>query len=109
VLNVDETGWRTNGFVVDTRLEPGARVVTFGNGMVVRERIGVINYEAKARLLVRRKRSPHTAQCIGSGIHRQGRPSQSGMDHGPVPNEPADQIGQMMARYGRHEVDAGQE
>jgi hypothetical protein len=27
------------GFVVDTRLEPGARVVTFGNGMVVRERI----------------------------------------------------------------------
>jgi polyketide cyclase/dehydrase/lipid transport protein len=27
------------GFVVDTRLEPGARIVTFGNGMVVRETI----------------------------------------------------------------------
>ena len=27
------------GFVVDTRLEPGARVVTFGNGRVVRELI----------------------------------------------------------------------
>lgn len=27
------------GFVVDTQLEPGARVVTFGNGMVVREPI----------------------------------------------------------------------
>jgi len=27
------------GFVVDTKLEPGARVVTFGNGMVVREAI----------------------------------------------------------------------
>jgi len=27
------------GFVIDTRLEPGARIVTFGNGMVVRERI----------------------------------------------------------------------
>lgn len=27
------------GFVVDTRLEPDARVVTFGNGMVVREPI----------------------------------------------------------------------
>ena len=27
------------GFVVDTRLEPGARIVTFGNGMVVRELI----------------------------------------------------------------------
>ena len=27
------------GFVVDTKLEPGARIVTFGNGMVIRERI----------------------------------------------------------------------
>ena len=25
------------GFVVDTKLEPGARIVTFGNGMVVKE------------------------------------------------------------------------
>jgi carbon monoxide dehydrogenase subunit G len=31
------------GFVVDTRLEPGARIVTFGNGMVVREPIIDIN------------------------------------------------------------------
>lgn len=35
------------GFVVDTRLEPGARVVTFGNGMVVREPIVDVNDEAK--------------------------------------------------------------
>lgn len=27
------------GFVVDTRLEPGARIVTFGNGAVLRELI----------------------------------------------------------------------
>ena len=27
------------GFVVDTQLEPGARIVTFGNGMVARELI----------------------------------------------------------------------
>ncbi len=27
------------GFVIDTRLEDGARIVTFGNGMVVREPI----------------------------------------------------------------------
>ena len=27
------------GFVTDTKLEPGARIVTFGNGMVVRERL----------------------------------------------------------------------
>jgi hypothetical protein len=31
------------GFVTDTRLEPGARVVTFGNGMVVRELIIAID------------------------------------------------------------------
>lgn len=35
------------GFVVDTRLEPGARVVTFGNGMVVREPIVTIDDEAR--------------------------------------------------------------
>jgi hypothetical protein len=35
------------GFVIDTRLEPGERVVTFGNGMVVREPIVAIDDEAK--------------------------------------------------------------
>jgi hypothetical protein len=38
------------GFVIDTRLEPGARVVTFGNGMVVREPI--ITIDDAARRLV---------------------------------------------------------
>ncbi len=38
------------GFVVDTRLEPGTRVVTFGNGMVVREPIVTID-EAARRLV----------------------------------------------------------
>jgi carbon monoxide dehydrogenase subunit G len=38
------------GFVVDTRLEPGARIVTFGNGMVVREPIIDID-EANRRLV----------------------------------------------------------
>jgi carbon monoxide dehydrogenase subunit G len=31
------------GFVTDTRLEPGARVVTFGNGVVVRELIVTVD------------------------------------------------------------------
>jgi hypothetical protein len=31
------------GFVTDTRLEPDARIVTFGNGMVVREAIVTID------------------------------------------------------------------
>jgi carbon monoxide dehydrogenase subunit G len=38
------------GFVVATRLEPGARVVTFANGMVVREPI--IDLDATNRRLV---------------------------------------------------------
>lgn len=33
------------GFVVDTKLEPGARVVTFGNGMTVREPIIAVDEE----------------------------------------------------------------
>jgi hypothetical protein len=33
------------GFVTDTRLEPGARIVTFGNGLVVREVIVDIDDE----------------------------------------------------------------
>jgi hypothetical protein len=38
------------GFVTDTRLEPGARVVTFGNGQVVRELIVDVN-EGDKRLV----------------------------------------------------------
>jgi carbon monoxide dehydrogenase subunit G len=38
------------GFVVDTKLEPGARVVTFANGMVVKEPI--IDVDDEQRRLV---------------------------------------------------------
>ena len=38
------------GFVVDTRLEPGARIVTFGNGMVVLEPI--VDIDDRDRRLV---------------------------------------------------------
>ena len=38
------------GFVIDTRLEPGSRVVTFGNGMVVREPI--VDIDDRERRLV---------------------------------------------------------
>jgi hypothetical protein len=38
------------GFVVDTKLEPGARIVTFGNGMTIREPIITID-EARKRLV----------------------------------------------------------
>jgi hypothetical protein len=35
------------GFVIETKLEPGARVVTFGNGMVVKEPIVDIDDEQR--------------------------------------------------------------
>lgn len=38
------------GFVVDTRLEPGARIVTFANGMIVKEPI--IDVDEEGRRLV---------------------------------------------------------
>jgi hypothetical protein len=38
------------GFVIDTRLEPGARLVTFGNGSVVRELI--VDLDEQAHRLV---------------------------------------------------------
>ncbi len=38
------------GFVTNTRLEPGARIVTFGNGQVVRELIVDVN-EADRRVV----------------------------------------------------------
>ena len=38
------------GFVTDTRLEPGARIVTFGNGLVVREAIITVD-DAERRVV----------------------------------------------------------
>jgi carbon monoxide dehydrogenase subunit G len=38
------------GFVTDTKLEPGARIVTFGNGMVVRELIVTVD-ESERRVV----------------------------------------------------------
>lgn len=38
------------GFVRDVKLEPGARVVTFGNGLVARERIVAVD-EAERRVV----------------------------------------------------------
>ena len=35
------------GFVTDTKLEPGARIVTFANGMVLREPIVTLDDEAR--------------------------------------------------------------
>jgi hypothetical protein len=52
------------GFVVDTRLEPDARIVTFGNGMVIREAIVAIDDQAKR--VVWSAQSPHLTHHNGS-------------------------------------------
>ena len=52
------------GFVVDTRLEPGARVVTFKNGMVVKEPI--VTVDDQARRLVWSAEAPSLAHYNAS-------------------------------------------
>ena len=47
------------GFVTDTYLESGARIVTFGNGMVLREPIIAINDDVR-RLVWSAKGGPYT-------------------------------------------------
>jgi hypothetical protein len=44
-------------FVLDTKLEPGVRILTFANGMVVRELI--VSVDAKERLLSGRRSVGH--------------------------------------------------
>ena len=47
------------GFVTNTRLEPGARIVTFGNGMILREPIIAVD-EGARRLVWSAEGGPFT-------------------------------------------------
>ncbi len=62
------------GFVTDTRLEGDSRVVTFANGMVVRERIVAVDDEARrfAYAIVSERLSHHSAsnQVVDDGEGR---------------------------------------
>lgn len=62
------------GFVTDVRLEPGARVVTFGNGIVARELIVTIDDDARRLVwsVVGGRMSHHnaSAQVIPDGSER---------------------------------------
>lgn len=84
------------GFVTDTRLEPGARIVTFGNGMVVREAIVTVD-DDKRRLV--------WSASGGSLTHHNGSaqvfPDPDGATKvvwiaDILPNEAASAIGAMM-------------
>ena len=67
------------GFVVDTRLEPGARVVTFGNGVIQREPI--VTLDAAARRLVwsaEGGRTTHYNAAAQVFAHPEAAPGSSG-------------------------------
>jgi hypothetical protein len=84
------------GFVVDTRLEPGARIVTFGNGMVVRELIVDVNDEA--RRVVWSAQSELMTHHNGSAQVIQGENGHTKVVWiaDLLPDEAAGPIGQMM-------------
>jgi hypothetical protein len=84
------------GFVTDTRLESGARVVTFGNGMVVRELIVAIDDD---------QRRVVWSAIGGSMTHHNGSAQVFSDTHGPtkvvwiadvLPHEAAGAVGAMM-------------
>jgi hypothetical protein len=84
------------GFVVDTRLEPGARIVTFGNGMVVRELIVDVNDETKR--VVWSAQSQLMTHHNGSAQVLEGEDGQTRVVWiaDVLPNEAAGPAGQMM-------------
>jgi hypothetical protein len=84
------------GFVTDTRLESGARLVTFGNGMVVRELIVTIDDE---------QRRVVWSAIGGSMTHHNGSAQVFAEADGPtkvvwiadlLPDEAAGAVGAMM-------------
>jgi hypothetical protein len=83
------------GFVVDTRVEPGARVVTFGNGMVIREPI--IDSCDEARRLVWSAEGGQLAHYNASvQVFSDGRGSRVIWIADFLPHEAAGTVGPMM-------------
>lgn len=82
------------GFVVDTRLEDGARVVTFGNGMVARESILSID-DARHRLAwnVEGGRTTHYNAVLEAVAERDGTRVMWTTDF--LPNTMADPVAAM--------------
>jgi carbon monoxide dehydrogenase subunit G len=87
------------GFVVDTRLEPGARVVTFGNGMVIREPIVAID-DAAMRLVWSAQGGPMTHYNASAQVFAERAGSRVVWTADFLPDEAADFIGKAMEAGG---------
>ncbi len=84
------------GFVRDTRLEPGARVVTFANGMSIREPIVAV--DAAAMRLVWTAESPLTTHYNASAqVFAEGGVARVVWTADFLPDEAAAQIEPLMA------------
>jgi carbon monoxide dehydrogenase subunit G len=83
------------GFVVDTRLEPGARVVTFANGMVVKEPIVTIDDEGR-RLVWGAEGGPLTHYNASVQVFADGAASRVVWLADFLPNEAAGVVGPMI-------------
>ena len=84
------------GFVVDTKLEPGGRIVTFGNGMIIREPIVDIDDEAR-RLVWSAIGGPVTHYNASAQVFAEPNgQSRLVWIADLLPNEAAGPVGQMM-------------
>ena len=83
------------GFVVDTRLEPGARIVTFGNGMVLKEPIVGID-EERRRLAWTAEGGPMTHYNASVQVFAAGGGSRIVWIADVLPEAAAATVGSMM-------------
>ena len=83
------------GFVVDTRLEPGARLVTFRNGMVVKEPIVAIDDENR-RLVWSAEGVPMTHYNASAQVFAEGSGSRVVWIADFLPDAAAATVGPMM-------------
>jgi hypothetical protein len=83
------------GFVVDTRLEPGARIVTFANGMVMKEPIVTIDDEAR-RLVWTAEGGPLTHYNASVQVFAEGSGSRVVWIADFLPDQAATVVGPMI-------------
>jgi carbon monoxide dehydrogenase subunit G len=83
------------GFVVDTRIEPGARVVTFANGMVVKEPIVAVDDDAR-RLVWSAEGGPLTHYNASVQVFDDGAGSRVAWVADFLPDEAGATVGPMM-------------